>query len=95
LHDFGAVTSIDGFFADKPDNELPTFIKWILKGRKRSVIGAEKVIRKKRPKLAICVYHKPEDIYELPKLIHELDPSYRFVLRQYVDGIYETVLYAT
>jgi FkbM family methyltransferase len=89
------VTSLDSFFADKPDEELPTFIKMDIEGsEKEALIGAKEVIRRKHPKLAICVYHKPEDIYELPKLIYGIDPGYRFALRQLVDGVFDTVLYA-
>jgi len=40
------------------------------------------------------VYHKPEDIYQLPQLIYEIDSSYKFTLQQYEDGVYDTVLYA-
>ncbi|MEW6064007.1 hypothetical protein P378_16760 [Desulforamulus profundi] len=89
------VTSIDSFFEGKPSDELPTFIKMDIEGaEKEALIGAENVIRQKHPKLAVCVYHKPEDIYEPPKLISEIDPSYQFTLRQCADGIFDTVLYA-
>ena len=33
--------------------------------------GAENFIKEKKPILVICVYHKPEDIIELPRLIKE------------------------
>jgi FkbM family methyltransferase len=89
------VTSLDNFFKDKSDDELPTFIKYDIEGsEKEALLGAEDVIRKKRPKLAICVYHKHEDIYELPRLVYSFNPNYRFTLRQYEDGPYETVMYA-
>lgn len=89
------VTSLDSFLAGKPNHDLPTFIKLDIEGaEKEALIGARNIIRKKHPKLAVCVYHKPEDIYELPKLIYEMDQSYKFTLEQYADGIYETVLYA-
>jgi FkbM family methyltransferase len=89
------VTSLDNFFADKPDDELPTFIKYDIEGaEKEALIGAEGVIRKKRPKLAICVYHKPEDIYELPRLVYGFNPDYKFTLRQYSDMYTETIMYA-
>ncbi|WP_313563063.1 FkbM family methyltransferase [Ruminiclostridium cellobioparum] len=89
------VTSIDTFFTGKPDDELPTFIKMDIEGaEKEAIIGSKNIIRLKHPKLAICVYHKPEDIYELTKLIYEIEPSYQFSLQQCTDGIYETVLYA-
>lgn len=89
------VTSIDSFFAGKPDGELPTFIKLDIEGAEReALIGAKSVIAKKHPKLAICVYHKPEDIYQLPKLINNIDPTYKLTLQQCEDGVYDTVMYA-
>lgn len=89
------VTSLDEFFDGKPDKELPTFIKMDIEGaEKEALIGAKNIIKKKHPKLAICVYHKPEDIYELPKLIYDINPEYQFSLQQYSDGVYDTILYA-
>lgn len=89
------VTSLDKFFDGKPDKELPTFIKMDIEGaEKEALIGAKNTIKKKHPKLAICVYHKPEDIYELPKQIYDIDPEYQFSLQQYSDGVYDTILYA-
>lgn len=89
------VISIDSFFTGKSNDKLPTFIKMDIEGaEKEALIGARKIICEMHPKLAICVYHKPEDIYELTKLIYEIDPTYKLTLRQCIDGIYETVLYA-
>jgi hypothetical protein len=57
--------------------------------------GAEKTILKYRPKLAICVYHKPEDIWEIPAYILSLHGDYRLYLRHYdICSPCETVLYA-
>jgi FkbM family methyltransferase len=89
------VTSLDKFFEGKQEHELPTFIKMDIEGaEKEAIIGAKNIIKQNHPKLAICVYHKPEDIYQLPQLIYEIDSSYKFTLQQYEDGVYDTVLYA-
>jgi len=61
---------------------------------KEALIGAEQIIRKVKPKLAICVYHKPEDIYELTRLIYNFNPNYKFALRQQANLLAETVVYA-
>ncbi len=88
-----SLTSLDYFFADK--KKLPTFIKMDIEGaEKKALLGAEHIIRTVHPKLAICVYHKPEDIYELPQLIRGFYDGYRFALRHYSKGVVETVLYA-
>lgn len=61
---------------------------------KEALIGATKIIREKKPKLAICAYHKVEDVYELPLIIQMLRADYKFVLRQHYEGCFDMVLYA-
>lgn len=46
------------------------------------------------PTLAISIYHKPEDIVELPDFIKSLDSNYNLYLRNYHMDHTETVLYA-
>lgn len=87
--------ALDDFFSDKPPELQPTFIKMDIEGSERSALeGAEYTIRTYRPKLAICVYHKLEDIYDLPKLIQNISPDYHFTLRHYGHFCWETVMYA-
>jgi FkbM family methyltransferase len=89
------VTSLDIFFAGVPDQELPTFIKMDIEGaEKEALLGAADILKRVKPKLAICAYHKPEDIYVLPKTILDIRDDYRFTLRQYDYGYCETILYA-
>ncbi len=90
------VTSLDVFFQGKSDHELPTFIKMDVEGsEKEALLGAENIIRRIKPKLAICAYHKPEDIYELPQTILNIRNDYKLALRQHASaGYYDTVLYA-
>ncbi len=61
----------------------------------KSLIGAKNTIIKNKPRLAICVYHKPEDICEIPEYILSLVPEYKFYLRHYSSINWETVLYAS
>jgi FkbM family methyltransferase len=72
-----------------------SFIKMDIEGAELATLhGAENMIRKYKPKLAICVYHKPLDFYEIPKYLHELVPEYRFSLRHHCCTFRDTVLYA-
>ena len=72
-----------------------TFIKMDIEGAEyKALCGAEKTIQKWRPRLAICVYHKSEDILEIPALLLSIQPDYKFALRQYKLEGGETVLYA-
>lgn len=72
-----------------------TFIKMDIEGAEReALLGAEKILREQKPKLAISIYHKKEDIWELPSLILEMNPNYQFYIRHYSFRFAETVLYA-
>ena len=80
---------------DELDGEEATFIKMDVEGAElNALIGAEQTILKYRPKLAICVYHKPEDILEIPSYILSLHDDYRLYLKHYSLWHGETVLYA-
>jgi FkbM family methyltransferase len=72
-----------------------TFIKMDVEGAERqALIGARSQIIRNKPKLAICLYHHPEDIYEIPLLIKEMVPEYNLYIRHYSVCNTETVLYA-
>lgn len=76
-------------------NDPVTFIKMDIEGGElKALKGAGMVIKRERPKLAISLYHKPEDIIELPLYLLELVPEYKFYIRHYRSDICETVLYA-
>ena len=52
------------------------------------------MIGRQHPKLAVAVYHRPSDLWEIPKLITALYSGYRLYLRQHNAGIIESVIYA-
>lgn len=80
------------------EDEFPvSFIKMDVEGsEKESLLGAAGTIQKWHPILAVCVYHKPEDLYSLPELIGKLAEKqiYRYYLRYYGPDLRELVLYA-
>jgi FkbM family methyltransferase len=77
------------------NGERVTFIKMNIEGSEIEALqGAAQSIRKWNPKLAISVYHRPTDLWQIPELVRSLNPNYRFYLRQHDGGIIETVLYA-
>ena len=85
------VTSLD----ETLQGNSVTFIKMDIEGAEfKALLGSEKTIKKYHPRLAISIYHKPEDILELPALLLEIQPDYHFALRQYYSNGAETVLYA-
>jgi FkbM family methyltransferase len=74
----------------------PTFINMDIEGAEPEALkGAEKTIRTSRPDLAICVYHAPNHLWEIPLYLHSLGLGYRLYLRNYTSFTGETVLYAT
>ena len=84
--------SLDSYMGDGK----VTFIALDIEGEElKALKGAEQIIRTQKPKLAISIYHKPEDIYELPELIKGFRPDYKLYLRHYhLLDMAETVLYA-
>lgn len=92
----GGETCINGIDIDSiAKDEMVTFIKMDIEGSElKALEGAKDTIQRNKPRLAICIYHKPEDIIELPSYILELVPEYKFYIRHYRSNICETVLYA-
>lgn len=76
-------------------SEGASYIKMDIEGAElKALEEARNTIVNYKPKLAICVYHKPEDIIEIPLYIHKIVPEYRFYLRHHSKTAEETVLYA-
>jgi len=72
-----------------------TFIKMDIEGAElKALMGARETIINCRPKLAICIYHKSNDIIEIPLYINSLVSGYKFYIRHYDTCTFETVLYA-
>lgn len=87
------VISIDSFIERK--EETVTLIKMDIEGAELEALkGAKETILRDKPDLAICIYHKDEDIIEIPKYILELNPDYELYIRHYYWTKWETVLYA-
>jgi FkbM family methyltransferase len=73
----------------------PTFIKMDIEGSELEALwGARQTIQKHSPVLAICAYHTSDHIWQIPLLIHAIQPEYRLYLRRYAEGCLETVWYA-
>ncbi len=56
------------------------FIKADIEGAERDFLkGAKKTIKKFKPKLAICIYHLPDDPKVIEELLSSFVPEYTFV----------------
>ena len=57
-------------------------IKMDIEGaEENALIGMEHFIKEYRPFLAICIYHREDDIYRIPKLIKEYAADYKLYIR--------------
>ena len=71
------------------------FIKMDIEGAELQALrGAEGTLRTFRPKLAICAYHRPDDLITILPYLQSLDLGYRFTLGHYSIHGEETVLFA-
>lgn len=87
----GNVVALDNILK----SEKITFIKMDIEGSEWDALhGAKHIIQNQKPKLAICLYHKPEDMFRIPMYLKELVPAYKIYLRHYTDMLWETVCYA-
>jgi len=67
---------------DEDIEEPITFLKIDVEGLdKEALNGARNHIIKYHPKIHVDTYHKLVDFFEVPLLIHNIDPTYRFYLR--------------
>jgi FkbM family methyltransferase len=90
-HDYQAtnINSLDNLISEKVD-----YIKLDIEGAEQSaILGAKESIKKYKPILAVCIYHKAEDWYKVPQLVLSIEKEYDIYLRHYMEGIYETVMY--
>lgn len=73
----------------------PTFLKLDIEGAEPDALGgAKKMIAHYKPRLAVCVYHQPEHLWQLPQLIRDLNPSYKLALRYHQWNGFDVVAYA-
>jgi FkbM family methyltransferase len=76
-------------------NDRPTLIKMDIEGAELdALIGAKRTICQHLPVLAICLYHRQDDLWLIPSLIKSYSESYNLFLRRYSDECWELVCYA-
>ena len=100
--DQGSASSINGSGSEKITvtaldiavNEPVTFIKMDIEGWEINAInGCRRHIKEENPKLAIAVYHKCADFWQIPELILSINPNYKLYLRHYTEGWSETIMF--
>jgi FkbM family methyltransferase len=84
------VYSLDSFLNGK----AVTFIKADVEGMEMDLLrGAQRTIRRYKPKMALCVYHYPSDLIEVAEFVRSLVPEYKFSIRQHAPILGDFVLY--
>lgn len=85
------VTDIDSYY----NAGKISFIKLDVEGYELEALkGAKRVIQKHKPRMAVCVYHKEQDLLDCAGLLLKCRPDYQFYIRMYTNTYCETVLYA-
>lgn len=87
-------TSIDNFIELHNINKVD-YIKMDIEGEELNALrGCVNTIRRFHPKLAVCVYHKPSDIYSIFEFLNTLDLGYEFYFGHYGPVVWESILFA-
>lgn len=85
------IYALDDFFSDSRIN----FLKADIESFELDMLkGAEKIIRRDLPKIAVCIYHNASDMYQILLWLNNLDLGYKFSIRHPGSLFIETVLYA-
>tara|TARA_X000000950_G_C13895348_1_gene652567 strand:- start:69 stop:1217 length:1149 start_codon:yes stop_codon:yes gene_type:complete len=92
LNNYDSVT-IDSF-AESREISID-LIKLDVEGAEMNILrGAEHSIAKNKPNLAISIYHRKEDLFEIPELLLKLNPDYKFTMSVSGPSFIDMVLYA-
>ena len=76
-------------------DEPVTLLKMDVEGAEQNALkGCKNIIQEKKPKLAICIYHNVDDLWEIPIMIKQLVPEYKLFVRHHTKGFGDTVCYA-
>lgn len=84
------VVAIDEFVSDRV-----THIKLDVEGAEQeALLGARRKIGSCRPKMAVALYHRADDLWRLPTLIEALGGAYHFSIRHYSQTVDDSIVYA-
>jgi len=73
----------------------PTFLKLDIEGDELAALrGGVGMLKRDNPVVAVCVYHRPEDLWTIPIFLSELLPEHSMYLRAHAWDGFELVAYA-
>jgi len=71
------------YFQNISKSEKIGFIKMDIEGEEINALqGARNIIKKYRPVLAISIYHRPEDFFQIKPWLENLCPEYKFQIKK-------------
>jgi FkbM family methyltransferase len=77
------------------DDATTLYIKFDVEGAEWEALkGTEELIRRKAPVLAVSIYHRPDDLWQLPLYLKSLKPRYSLFLRTQGEDGMDVVCYA-
>ena len=94
VRDCVSAVNVDWFRYDLTGFEGIQFTKYSSKGELAALKGAERSLKRWRPKLAISFHHRPEDFSSIPLWLNSLNCGYCSFLDHYTIHHEETVMYA-
>jgi FkbM family methyltransferase len=69
-------------------------IKMDIEGAESQALqGSKRTISEQHPRLQICLYHLPDDLWSIPLWLKDLNSQYRFHLGHHSQHLFDTVLY--
>ena len=76
-------------------NKEITMIKMDIEGSEMKALeGCSEIIKEQKPKMAICVYHRINDLWDIPLYLKKINPKYRVAIRHHANyWVSETVCY--
>lgn len=87
-------TKVEVVPLDNIIDEYVDYIKLDIEGYEvKALIGAEKIISKFRPMIAVSVYHDIKDFIDVPNTVLNYNNDYCLLLRHYTEGLDETIMY--
>ena len=85
------IYALDDYFS----SQKISFLKADIESAEMDMLrGAEKIICRDLPKIAICIYHYISDLYQILNWLADLNLGYKFSIRHHKLDFVETVLYA-
>ena len=73
----------------------PTYVKMDIEGAELEALqGAHKLLRRNCATWAVCLYHRPADLWQIPLFIASQSANHSFFVRKYGGEFWETVCYA-